>query len=102
MLVEVASWVPSNPVGEPIAGPDWLVAVLPLLLAVPLYWRRSRPLLVWSLVWAGVGLQALVTSNSPEGLELIFVAAVGSYSVAAHGTRRNALLGLAVAAVGYG
>ncbi len=43
----------------------------------------------------------VVTANSPEGLELIFVAAVGSYSVAAYGSRRTALLGLAVTVVGY-
>src|SRR6185437_5991796 len=78
VLIEIASWVPANPVGDPIAGPDWLVAVLPLFLAVPLYWRRSHPLLVWVVVWTGVGLQAVVTADSPEGLELIFVAGVGS------------------------
>jgi len=101
-LVEVSSWVDPNPVGNPIAGPTWLIAPLPLGLALPLLWRRTRPLLSWTVMTAVVCLQALITRDSPEGLEMIFIWSVGSYSVAAYTTRRSALVGLLITLGGYG
>lgn len=101
-LVEVASWVHPNPIGEGIAGPIWLIAPLPVLLTVPLLWRRTRPLLGWTVMMAAVCAQAIITNNSPEGLEMIFVWSVGSYSVAAYTTRRSAILGLLITLAGYG
>jgi signal transduction histidine kinase len=86
---------------DPIPGPRWLVLALPLLLNVPMLWRRSRPLLVWSLVLAGVVLQAVVSGNSAEGLELIYAWGVGAYSVATYADRRGALAGLALAFAAY-
>ncbi|MGH8860759.1 MAG: sensor histidine kinase [Jatrophihabitantaceae bacterium] len=100
-LAEVAAWVTPNPVGTPIAGPTWFVAVFPLLLAAPLAWRRSYPLLAWTLVMGAVVVQALTTADSPEGLEILFVLGVGGYSVAAYSDRRRALVGLGVAVAGY-
>jgi hypothetical protein len=84
-----------------VPGPKWLTTALPLLLALPLLWRRSRPLLAASLVIAGMVVQAVATGNSAEGLELIIAAGVAAYSVAAYSDRRRALVGLAVLAVGY-
>ena len=84
-----------------VAGPKWLTTALPLLLALPLLWRRSRPLLAASLVIAGVVIQAVASGNSAEGLELIIGAGVAAYSVAAYSERRRALVGLAVLTVGY-
>jgi Transposase IS116/IS110/IS902 family len=55
--------------------------------------RIRAPLLGWTIIWAGISLQALITGNSPEGLELMFVLAVGSYAVAAHNSLRRALAG---------
>ena len=84
-----------------VAGPKWLTTALPLLLALPLLWRRSRPLLAASLVVAGIVTQAVASGNSAEGLELIIAAGVAAYAVALYSERRRALVGLAVLAVGY-
>lgn len=87
--------------GNPVAGPTWLVAGWPLLLDVPLVWRRTAPLAACLLVLLGVDLQSAWTSNSAEGLEVIFALGVATYSVAAYGTRRKAVTGLAGFGVGY-
>jgi signal transduction histidine kinase len=99
VLTAVAVWS-VNVIATPFAGPTWLKVVWPVLIGAPLALRRRAPLLGWTIIWAGISLQALITGNSPEGLELIFVLAVGSYSVAAYSTLRRALAGLAVTAVG--
>src|SRR5581483_8289299 len=85
-----------------VAGPKWLTAALPLLWALPLAFRRSRPLLATVLVVGGIVLQALASGNSAEGIELILAAGVTAYSVAAYSDRRGGLLGLAAFVVGYG
>ncbi len=54
-------------VTDTIAGPLWLLTLLPLLLALPLLWRRTRPLLSATLVTAGLVTQAAVSGNSSEG-----------------------------------
>ena len=87
---------------DPIRGPKPLVVALPLLMAVPLLWRRHRPLLVWCLGGAGIVAQALASQHSAEGLETLAVLFVGSYSVAAYADRRGALIGLVVLVVTYG
>jgi signal transduction histidine kinase len=100
VLTAVAVWS-VNVIATPFAGPTWLKVVWPLLIGAPLALRRRAPLAGWIIIWAGISLQALITGNSPEGLELIFVLAVGSYSVGAHNPLRRALAGLAVTAAGY-
>ena len=47
------------------------------LIPAPLVLRRRAPLAGWTIIWAGISLQALITGNSPEGLELILVPAAG-------------------------
>jgi signal transduction histidine kinase len=84
-----------------LPGPRWLSTLLPLLLALPLLWRRTRPLLAVTLVVTGVVLQALATGNSAEGIEIVVAVAVAAYSVAAYSERPQALIGLAVLAAGY-
>ena len=86
-------------VTESIAGPRWLLTLLPLLLALPLLWRRTRPLLSASLVTAGLVIQAVVSGDSSEGLQN-FAIGVAAYSVAAYSDRRRALIGLGVVAAG--
>jgi signal transduction histidine kinase len=80
----------------PIAGPRWLTVPLPLLIALPLLWRRRRVLLVTALVMAGIVAQAVVSGHTPEGLQIILIWVVVPYSVAAFGERREALIGLAL------
>ena len=84
-----------------VPGPRWLTAALPLLWAAPLAFRRQRPLLVSVLVVGGVVLQAVASSDSAEGIELIVATGVVAYSVAAYSDRRAGLLGLTVVASGY-
>ena len=91
----------SPDVGNPVAGPRWLIVSWPLLLDLPLAWRRRAPLVSFLLVLAGIDLQALWTANSAEGLEVLFPLAVGTYSVAAYGSRRQGLAGLVALIAGY-
>jgi|CZKT01.1.fsa_nt_gi signal transduction histidine kinase len=107
-LTAVAAWRLRSLNGTGIAGPPWLLAVLPLLIGAPLALRRRAPLLMWTVVWAGISLQVLITRNAPERAdairwteaELAFVLFVASYSLAAHSSLRRALAGLAVMAPG--
>jgi signal transduction histidine kinase len=99
VLTAVAVWS-VNVIATPFAGPAWLKVIWPLLIGAPLALRRRAPLLGWTIIWAGISLQALITGNSPEGVELMFVLGIGSYCVGAHSTLRRALAGLAVFAAG--
>jgi signal transduction histidine kinase len=98
-MTAVAVWS-VNVIGTAFAGPTWLKVIWPLLIGAPLALRRRAPLLGWTIIWAGISLQALITGDSPEGLELIFVLVAGSYAVAAHSTLRRALAGFGVTAAG--
>src|SRR4051812_11882005 len=94
-MTEVAVFSNSDP-STHVAGPRWLTVPLPLLIALPLFWRRSRPLLVCSLVLAGIVLQSVASGHSPEGVWLILLWVVVPYSVAAYSERRGAFIGLAI------
>jgi signal transduction histidine kinase len=84
-----------------IDGPRWLTVPLPLLIALPLLWRRRRPLLVCALVMAGIAAQAVASGSTPTGLQIIVLFVLVPYSVAAYSERRAALAGLAVFLVGF-
>jgi signal transduction histidine kinase len=99
--IESLVWTGTGP-GDPIGGSRPVAALLPLLLALPLWWRRARPLLTCTLVMAGMVAQALISGHAAEGLETVVAAGLASYAVAAYGSRRRALIGLGVVVVGYG
>lgn len=99
-LTAVAAWGPQGLIGTVVVGPSWLLAVLPLLIGAPLAFRRRAPLLMWTVQWTGVALQAVVTGHSPAGLELMFALFVGAYSLAVYGNLRRGIAGFAVMAVG--
>ena len=99
-LIAAAEWVPVEPAGPAVRGPLWLLVVLPLLTGAPLAVRRRRPLLMWTVMWAGVSLQALVTGNAPAALGLTLVLLAGGYSLAAYSTLLRAVAGLPVMATG--
>jgi signal transduction histidine kinase len=99
-LTAVATWTSTSLTGRPLAGPPWLLAVLPLLIGGPLLLRRRAPLLMWIIMWVGISLQALATHLPPKGPELVFVLCAGSYALAAHDTLGRAIAGLAVAVPG--
>ena len=50
-LTAVAVWGPPHLLGSPIAGPAWLLALLPLLMGAPLVLRRRASLLAWLATW---------------------------------------------------
>jgi signal transduction histidine kinase len=100
-LTEWIVWI-SPSVGNPVAGQRWLVTAWPLLLDVPLAWRRRAPLAALVLVLLGIDLQAALTSNSAEGLEVILPLGLAVYSVAAYAARTHAVAGLVAFGFGYG
>jgi signal transduction histidine kinase len=97
-LTALAAWGPPRLIGTSIAGPQWLLVLLAVALGAPLVLRRRAPLLMWTVPWAALYLQATVTHKPPAGLELMLVLFVGSYSLAAYSSLRRAVAGLAVTA----
>jgi signal transduction histidine kinase len=93
-LTAVAAWGPPGLIGTAIAGPTWLLALLPLLIGVPLALRRRAPLLMWTAIWATIGLQFQLTERSPQGLEFMLVLFAGAYSLGAHASLRRAAAGI--------
>ena len=98
-LVAVAAWGAPRLIGsEAIAGPSWLLALLPLLVGAPLVLRRRAPLLMWLVIWAAVGLLCLLAANSLRGLAFTFVLLAAAYSLGAHASFRRAVAGLLLTA----
>jgi signal transduction histidine kinase len=98
-LIAVSAWGSPRLIGsEAIAGPTWLLVLLPLLLGGPLLLRRRAPLLMWLATWAGIGLLSLLADNLMRGLAWMFVLFVAAYSLGAHASLRRAVAGLLLAA----
>ncbi|MGH3219988.1 MAG: sensor histidine kinase [Streptosporangiaceae bacterium] len=66
-----------------------LLAVLPLVIGVPLAWRRRAPMALWILLWTGISLQVLVMRQPPRGPELAFMVSAGGYALGAYGGLRR-------------
>jgi signal transduction histidine kinase len=98
-LTALAVWGPNGVVGTTVAMPAWLLALLPLLMGVALTLRRRAPLLMWTLMWAGVALQDLVTRQSPQNLAFALVLFAGAYALGAYASVRRAAVGLGISAV---
>jgi signal transduction histidine kinase len=82
-----------------LVGGSKAINTLSLLLAtVALAWRRRRPLPSSFAVTAGVAAQAALTGEAPIGLVVAGPIFVSVYSVAAHGERWDALVGLGLTA----
>ncbi len=81
-----------------IGGPPVVNALLFTVAAASLAWRRTNPLASVAGVSGGLALQAALTDHPPEGLIASGPGLIGAFSVAAHGTRRQALAGLALLA----
>src|ERR1700733_6148570 len=98
-LIAAAAWGSPRLIGSgAIAGPSWLLALLPLLLGVPLVLRRRSPLLMWTATWAGIALLCLLADNSVRGLAFTFVLFAAAYSLGAHASLRRAVAGLVLTA----
>jgi signal transduction histidine kinase len=98
-LIAVAAWGQAGLGGSKIAGPAWLLALLPLLVGVALLLRRRAPLLMWIAIWAGISLQYLITRDPPQELAFMVVLYAGGYSLGAHASLRRAAAGLGISAV---
>ncbi|HEX3512750.1 MAG TPA: histidine kinase [Trebonia sp.] len=97
-LTAVAAWGPPGLIGTAIAGPTWLLALLPLLIGAPMALRRRAPVLMWTAIWATIALQFQLTEKSPQGLEFMLVLFAGAYSLGAHASLRRAAACLAITA----
>jgi signal transduction histidine kinase len=98
-LIAVAAWGSPRLIGSTaIAGPSWLLALLPLLIGAPLVLRRRAPLLMWLVIWATLALLFLLADNSVRGLAFTFVLFAAAYSLGAHASLRRAVAGLVVVA----
>jgi signal transduction histidine kinase len=97
-LTAVATAAAVGPDGNAIAGPSWLLVLLPLLMGVALVLRRRAPLLMWIAIWAGLALQDLLTLDPPRGLEFTFVLFAAAYSLGAYASLRRGVAGLVVTA----
>jgi signal transduction histidine kinase len=97
-LTALAAWAPSGLTGTAIAGPAWLLALLPLFMGAPLLLRRRAPLLMWTAIWAVIVLQYVITRHPPRGLEW-FVPLAGSYSLGERASLRRSAAGLGVSVV---
>lgn len=97
-LVDV--WRPELAVwgDDPVAGPRVLNTVLLLAVTLPVAWRRTAPLAATAVCMTGVSAQAALTGQPPIGLVLVGPVIALVYAVAAHGSRRQAMLGLALTA----
>jgi signal transduction histidine kinase len=82
-----------------LEGSRWWVVPLMLVPSAALLWRRSHPLATVVGVWVPIALHALFTGWGAEGLFLVWPAWVSLYALAAYGTRRQLLAGLAVSLV---
>jgi signal transduction histidine kinase len=91
-LTEWVVW--TGTLGTHVAGPRWFTAGWPLLLDLPLAWRRLAPLSAWLFVLAGFAVHPLATGHSAEGAELLYPIGVGAYALAAYAGRRAAVVGL--------
>ena len=95
-LTAAVAWDP--PGLARVAGPPWLLVLVPLLVGAALAVSRRAPLLTWLGIWAGIALQNLVTRHPPPGLEFLFALFAGGYSLGAHVSMRRGAIGLAVTA----
>jgi len=98
-LLAVAAWGSPRLIGsEAVAGPSWLLALLPPLVGAALVLRRRAPLLMWLAIWAGAGLLCQLAHNSLRGLAFTFVLFAAAYSLGAHASFRRAVAGLVLIA----
>ncbi len=98
-LIAIAAWGSPRLIGsEAIAGPSWLLVLLPMLLGGPLVLRRRAPLLMWLEIWAALALLCLIADNLLRGLAFMFVLFAAAYSLGAHASFRRAVTGLVLTA----
>jgi signal transduction histidine kinase len=84
-----------------VAGPRG-APLTAVAVAVPLLWRRRRPVAVAAAVLAAIGLQSTLLDLDSFPLGDILAMVVATYAIGAYAERRSALAGLGLIAVGAG
>jgi signal transduction histidine kinase len=84
--------------GEPPSGSRSAALLFAPAITLPLAWRRRVPLAALAVITAATVAQSLVTAP-PVSFGTFLALMVAIYSVAAHGGRREALVGAAIGAV---
>jgi signal transduction histidine kinase len=79
-----------------LSGPRWAYLATAGVMTVPLAWRRSAPLTSLVMVMTGLAVQELLVRPAPTMDEALIPLLISAFSVAAHGTRTTAGLGLGV------
>lgn len=94
VLLGVGQYAASDPT---VPGSRWWVAPLLLVPALALLWRRHDPLISVAGAWLPAAAHALLAGDAAQGLFLVWPAWVSLYALAAYGSRRQLVAGLAVA-----
>ena len=77
-----------------LSGPRWAYLTASFLMTVPLAWRRSAPLASLVIVMTGLVVQELLVDPAPTMDDALIPLLISAFSVAAHGTRTTAGLGV--------
>ena len=83
-----------------VRGSHGLAAPFLVLFALPLGWRRRRPLTALCAVMGAIALEAVVLGAPVQGVDLMLPMLIALYSVAAYAELRPALIGFGVGFVG--
>jgi signal transduction histidine kinase len=86
----------------PIGRTGWWTAPLIVLPSAALLWRRSRPLAAVTGVSVPIALHAVLAGDGGIGSYVIWPMCVSLYALAAYGSRRQLLIGFAVAVASIG
>jgi signal transduction histidine kinase len=99
LAAQVEIWAPSAALGTSgVEGSRPVLSLTSLIATAPLCIRRSLPLLACALVMGGAAAQALLSTPS-DGLTMLIVLGLSTYSVAAHAPHRSAVIGAGLALI---
>jgi signal transduction histidine kinase len=99
LAVGLGFWAQWMVWGGAVPGPRAYISPLFVLVGFPLLVRRRFPLAVLAALLLAVVGQAVLTQNAAEGSGLVLPLLVAIYSVAAWGSRRTAITGLALSLI---
>jgi signal transduction histidine kinase len=95
-LTAAAAWGPFGSFSIRIAGPAWLLVLLPVLVGVALTMRSRAPLVMWTAIWAGIAVQYVITRHPPQNPEFTVVLLIAAFSLGAKASLRRAAAGLGI------
>ncbi len=93
---QIEIWVPEWGSGTDPGRLRWIASLLTLFMTAPLAARRRWPLPAFASIGIAYAVRSMVVAP-PDGVSDLITVLVAIYSLAAHGGRATALLGLAIA-----